>query len=144
MTSVWTNRLTGISISISRHHVAVWLKNCKLLLITGSDMFVFFLSAADPDPTAKPGNSCWGRWLSSGSISAKPVWAGGDGRSWGTLTPRSMTGSFPWCSAPELSLKNRQDEGGGEEGLVRGLSLISIIHECQSHAVAFLFSCCEL
>lgn len=93
---------SSTSSSTSAPHNCV-AKNWKLLVITGSDTFSFFLSAEDPDPVAKPGNSCWGRWLSSGSISAKPVWAGGDGRSWGTLTPRSMTGSFPWCSAPELS-----------------------------------------
>lgn len=57
------------------------VKKYELLLIKGSDMFSFFLSAEDPDPRVKPGNSCWGRWLSSGSISAKPVLVGGDGRS---------------------------------------------------------------
>lgn len=79
-------------------------------VITGSGMFSFFSSAEIPDPATKPGNSCWGRWLSFGSASAEPVWGRADGRSWGTLTPRWMTGSFPWCSAPEPSLKNREDE----------------------------------
>lgn len=112
-------------------------------LITGSDMFSSSWSAEGPDPAAKPGSCCWGRWLSSGSAPAEPVWAWGGGRSWGTPAPAWRSGSFPWCSAPALSLRNRQD-GGSRGGLPRGLRLIHIIHGCSSQAVAFLSSRCGL
>lgn len=107
--SIWTAEPTdGLTSTGSPWHLTAV---CWDLLIKGCDTFSSSsLWAEDPDPAAAPGNSCWGRWLSFWSVSAKPVWVAGDGRSWGTLTLKWTTGSFPWCSAPKLSLQNRQHE----------------------------------
>lgn len=101
---------SGVLERNSRRRLAVARRD---LLITGSDTFSSSWSAGGPDRAAKPGSSCWGKWLSSGSAPAEPVWAWGAGRSWGTPAPAWRSGSFPWCSAPELSLRNRQDGGSG-------------------------------